>query len=112
MRVAAAAVVTMVVALGLFGNGCAGSGNSSNSATSRGSWTHVVMHDEPYYLTGPQQGRPPDGNLVAGTHVRILEDGGSYARVETEDGLTAWVSKSAIHHDGARHGKIWPDDGD
>jgi hypothetical protein len=112
MRVAVAAVVTMIFALGALGTGCAGSGGSSNSGTSTGKWTHVIARDEPYYFTGPQQGRPPDGHFVAGTHVRILGDGGSYSRVESEDGITAWVSKSAVQPDGARHGRIWPDDGD
>src|SRR3954465_15894078 len=35
-------------------------------------YTHVVLKDTPYYLTGPQQGSPSDGELKAGTRVRYL----------------------------------------
>jgi hypothetical protein len=58
--------------------------------------THEVVQDTPYYLTGPQQGRPPEGTFKAGTRVKLLQDGGSYARVQSEDGITAWAAKSDL----------------
>jgi NitT/TauT family transport system substrate-binding protein len=59
-------------------------------------FTHALAKDEPYYLTGPQQGRPPEGTFKSGTKVRLVESGGSYSRVTAEDGTTAWVSASAL----------------
>ena len=59
-------------------------------------FTHTLTRDEPYYLTGPQQGRPPEGTLKAGSKVNLLESAGSYARVATEDGTTAWVAAGAL----------------
>lgn len=41
----------------------------------------------PYYESSPAQGRPPDGELKAGTIVRLEEQAGSYSRA-------AWRSKS------------------
>lgn len=49
-------------------------------------FTHIITADTEYYTTGPQQARPPDGTLKAGTKVRVVEEAGSYCRVETEDG--------------------------
>jgi NitT/TauT family transport system substrate-binding protein len=60
------------------------------------SFTHALTQDEPYYLTGPQQGRPPEGTFNAGTKVKLLESGGSYARVTAEDGTTAWVASGSL----------------
>lgn len=59
-------------------------------------WTHTLTRDEPYYLTGPQQGRPPDGRLKAGTKVSLLETAGSYARITAEDETTVWVATDAL----------------
>jgi NitT/TauT family transport system substrate-binding protein len=59
-------------------------------------FTHALTRDEAYYLTGPQQGRPPEGTLKAGSKVKLLESAGSYARVTTEDGTTAWVAADAL----------------
>ena len=51
-------------------------------------FTHELPHAQPYYFTGAQQGRPPDGELPAGAKVVLLAyDGGSYCRVADERGL-------------------------
>ena len=59
-------------------------------------FTHTLIRDEPYYLTGPQQGRPPEGTFKSGTKVKLLESAGSYSRVTAEDGTTAWVAAEAL----------------
>ncbi|HVK04366.1 MAG TPA: hypothetical protein VM490_12880 [Armatimonadaceae bacterium] len=58
--------------------------------------THVLATDADYYLTGPQQAAPPDGRFPAGTHVRIVEDEGSYVRVEAQNGVVAYVAADAV----------------
>jgi uncharacterized protein YgiM (DUF1202 family) len=58
--------------------------------------SHVVTADTLYYTTGPQQGRPPDGTLAAGTRVTLLTDGGSYSQVTTEDDITCWVASDDL----------------
>lgn len=55
-----------------------------------------LTRDVPYYRTGPQQARPPDGTLRAGTRVILIYDGGSYSRVRTEGGVEGYVSTDAI----------------
>jgi NitT/TauT family transport system substrate-binding protein len=59
-------------------------------------FTHTLTRDEPYYLTGPQQGRPPEGTFKAGTKFKLVESGGSYSRVTAEDGTTAWVATDSL----------------
>jgi hypothetical protein len=59
-------------------------------------FTHVVAVDTEYYLTGPQQARPPDGTLPAGTKVTLLEEAGSYCRVRSEGGIEAYVSTNSL----------------
>jgi hypothetical protein len=59
-------------------------------------FTHIITTDTQYYTTGPQQARPPDGTLAAGTKVRLVEEAGSYCRIETEDGLMAFVAADAL----------------
>ena len=59
-------------------------------------FTHALTRDEPYYLTGPQQGRPPEGTLKAGTKVKLMESAGSYSRVAAENGTTAWVATDSL----------------
>ena len=66
--------------------------------------THSVIAETEYYLSGPQQGRPPEGKLPVGTRVTLLESGGSYSAVEVfgiKDGsFQAWVSTAALKKDG------------
>ena len=59
-------------------------------------WTHVLKGDTAFYLTGPQQGRPADGQLVKGTKVRRIKDSGSYCQVRTEDGRTGYIACDAM----------------
>lgn len=48
-----------------------------------GVYTHIVAKETAYYRDGPQQARPADGILAAGTRVRLLSEAGSYSLVET-----------------------------
>ena len=58
--------------------------------------THTVSADTEYYLSGPQQGRPPDGTLKAGTEVELISESGSYALVRSMSGVEAHVSTAAL----------------
>ena len=49
-----------------------------------------------YYLTGPQQARPPDGSFEKGTRVALVLDAGSYSLVTSQSGITAYVSSDAL----------------
>jgi hypothetical protein len=57
---------------------------------------HALAANTEYYLDGPQQARPPDGTLKAGTKVMVIEDAGSYCRVRSEDGIVAFIAADAI----------------
>jgi len=59
-------------------------------------FTHVVARETEYYLSGPQQARPPDGRLRVGTRVTVLRDAGSYCLVRTEQNLEAYVATDAL----------------
>ena len=59
-------------------------------------WTHTILLETEYYTGGPQQGRPPDGQISAGTRVKIMEGAGSYALIKAETGETGYVSASAL----------------
>jgi hypothetical protein len=63
---------------------------------SQAGFTHEIANETVYYLSGPQQGRPPEGKLAAGTRVALLGDSGSYAKVRSEGGIEAWVSSGAL----------------
>ncbi|NIP86015.1 MAG: hypothetical protein GTO03_10810 [Planctomycetales bacterium] len=58
--------------------------------------THALHKPATFYLGGPQQARPPDGTLAAGTKVRILQQAGSYVEIETDSGLRAFVASDAL----------------
>lgn len=58
--------------------------------------SHVVKVASQYYMDGPQQGRPPDGEFATGTKVRLLESAGSYSLVLSEEGTEAYVSSDVI----------------
>ena len=49
-----------------------------------------------YYLTGPQQARPPDGYFEKGTRVRLVSGAGSYSVVESETGVTGYVPTDSL----------------
>ena len=59
--------------------------------------THRVTSNTPYYESGPQQGRPPEGSFEPGTEVALLNDSaGSYVMVEAKDGRKGWIPKDAL----------------
>jgi len=64
--------------------------------TSPKPFTHVVTVDTHYYLSGPQQGRPPEGQLKTGTKIVILNDSGSYVLIKSEGGVEAYISKGSF----------------
>ena len=49
-----------------------------------------------YYVTGPQQASPPDGFWEKGVRVRLVSKAGSYSMVESESGVTAYVSTDSF----------------
>ena len=62
-----------------------------------GPFTHVIAFSGThYYLTGPQQARPPDGTFVEGTRLALVRDSGSYSLVTSESGITAYVSTGSF----------------
>ncbi len=76
--------------------GKAGKGPESGAAKPASAWTHQLARTAEYYKDGPQQMRPPDGKLPAGTKVRVLREAGSYTLVESESGVTAYVAADAL----------------
>jgi hypothetical protein len=72
---AGAVLVTAVLGLGL-ATGC----------------THFIKQDStPYFVDGPHQLEPPNGELAAGTGVWIIGEEDTYKRVWTLDGVIAYV---------------------
>ncbi len=59
-------------------------------------FSHVIAQATEYYTTGPQQGRPADGEFSAGTKVRVVEQSGSYLLVQSEAGIKAFVAADAV----------------
>ena len=59
-------------------------------------FTHTITTDTEYYLVGPQQARPPEGKMKAGTKVTLIEESGSYCRVESEDGVVGSVAADSL----------------
>ncbi|GEM_PF-6103886 len=68
----------------------------SEAARPAPKWTHQLAQAAEYYKDGPQQMRPPDGKLPAGTKVRLLRSAGSYVLVESERGVRAYVAADAL----------------
>jgi hypothetical protein len=66
------------------------------SGCGSGGYTHTVAIDTQYYRDGPQQARPADGTLTAGTRVRLVSESGSYYLVETPDRDQVYVASSSI----------------
>ena len=94
------AIIVLLAAVAI--NGCSAQPESAvpqrdpqarqDAAPAGGPFTHVVQSDTEYYTSGPQQGRPPDGTFKAGVKVRVIEEAGSYSRVESADGVQAYVA--------------------
>lgn len=68
--------------------------NSAKAPVLAESWK-VGSLGATYYKSSPAQGRPPDGQIAAGTQVEILEDGGVYIRVGW--GLeSGWIARDDL----------------
>ena len=80
----------------LFIIGCTNSDKSTQVKPEKDKFTHVLKADTPYYSSGPQQARSPDGTFQAGTKVVLIQDAGSYSEVETEDGITGYVATDVL----------------
>ncbi len=59
-------------------------------------FTHVIRSDADYYITGPQQAKPPEGKFIKGTQVRIIMTAGSYTKVTSNAGVTAFVATDSL----------------
>lgn len=66
-----------------------------------GGCTHKVVQSTPYFVDGPSQLDPPQGDLDPGIHVLALDRTGSYRRVLTLTGVNAYVLESALE-------PLWP----
>ena len=68
------------------------------NAKVKGPFTHEIAgpFETVYYLTGPQQTRPPEGRFKPGTRVRLVRKKGSYSVVQSENGITAHVTTGAL----------------
>jgi hypothetical protein len=89
-RVSATAVMVLacvlLIAAPLILTGCQAGGGA----------THRVVNETPFYLDGPQQARPADGVLAAGTEVTLVETSGSYALVTLPDVRRAYVAADSL----------------
>ena len=81
-------LLALLLAAALVAAGCGSSGTAG--------LTHVVTTETAYYETSPAQKRAADGTLPVGTEVRIVREAGSYVKVATEEGLTAFIAADAI----------------
>jgi len=71
--------------------------NPQKSAAIAGNFTHLIQTaDEQYYLNGPQQARAPDGSFAKGTRVKLIRKDGSYSLVQSESGITAYVTTGCL----------------
>lgn len=86
MRCLALALATV----SMLASGCA------SAARQHTTFTHVTIESVSLYRDGPQQARPPETTLPAGTQVRVIETAGSYSRVELADGSAGYVITSGL----------------
>jgi serpin B len=63
-------------------------------------FSHVISAATEYYTSGPQQGRPADGEFPSGTRFNLVEDAGSYVLVKSEAGVEAYVAADAVKQQG------------
>lgn len=61
-----------------------------------GGCTHVVTQNAPYYVDGPSQLAPPQGELPRGTKVLVIRNTGTYSRVLTADFIDAYVWNNSL----------------
>ena len=76
--------------------------NQSSQLPVAPTFTHTVTIDTEYYTDGPQQARPPDGTMKAGTKVTLVEEAGSYCRVKSENGIEGYVVADSLKAAGAK----------
>ena len=67
-----------------------------SSAETTTEFTHRITIDTEFYTGGPQQARPPDGTMKAGTKVILIREAGSYCQVQSEDGVEAYVTTGSL----------------
>jgi len=70
--------------------------SKDSPAASKAAPTHVVTTETVYYMSGPQQARPPEGKFKAGTKVTLLQKAGSYSVVRSAGGVQAYVSTASL----------------
>lgn len=61
-----------------------------------GGCTHVVTQNAPYYVDGPSQLAPPQGELPRGTKVLVIRNTGTYSRVLTANFIDAYVWNNSL----------------
>jgi len=78
-------ILGLLALVGLVAAGCGGA-----------AYTHTITADTEYYRDGPQQARPADGTLAAGTMVRLVSESGSYSLIETSDRMRVYVASDSL----------------
>lgn len=68
----------------------------TNQPPTAPTFTHTITIDTEYYTDGPQQARPPDGRMKAGTKVTLVEEAGSYCRVKSENGVEGYITVESL----------------
>ncbi len=72
-------------------------GKPAKDGSIAGRFTHTIGSvNEYYYVGGPQQARPSEGAFSKGTKVRLVRDAGSYSLVQSETGITAYVTTGCL----------------
>jgi hypothetical protein len=71
---------------------------NNKDAKAPAKFTHTItgLGGAHYYLGGPQQARPPEGQFKPGTRVKLVRKNGSYSVVQSEIGITAHVATAAL----------------
>ena len=82
-------LTTLLSPLGCSPSGIPEEAEESAAAAAQAEYPDEIGSMTAYYTGGPQQGRPPDGQLWPGTPVRVLQDAGSYSLIRTADGIEA-----------------------
>ena len=59
-------------------------------------FTHRLRDDTRYYLDGPGESKRPDGELLAGTRVTMIEVDGRFCLIRTDSGVVAHVSRASL----------------
>ncbi len=92
------ALMTVFLVLGShsLGNGAQVNPGLKSSPTQRPQYTHIISYATVYYLSGPQQSRPPEGKFKAGQRVRLIQGAGSYSFVESENNISAYVLTDSL----------------